>query len=215
MSTVIDQQELEGAIAAAELDDDEARSVTAMVVEGAGTIEEAVAAALAARTATVTPPAAKTVDPAGDEPTPRQLKELEKENTRHVEAVIDLMGAFVDGFVPCSTCDTMGLEPPQPPAKTHDFFRACATCNGYGQVLTGSLEQQFASIACPDCGGRGYLEMLVDNTPAVELIKQLRAQRATAQVLDPAQPPPAPAPAPALDVGFGRPAWMGDPTVGQ
>lgn len=215
MSTVINQEELETAIAAAELDDDETRMVTAMVVEGAGTIEEAVAAALAARM--MTPPPAETTGPpvTSEEPTRTQIRDLVKENERHDDAVHDIMGGFVEGFVACDKCDGLGLEPPAPPVKTHEFFRACGTCNGYGSVLTGSLEDQYRGIGCPDCGGRGYLEMLVDNTPAVELVKQLRAQRATTQPVDLAAPPAAPLTAPPLDVGFGRPAWMGDPTVGQ
>lgn len=215
MSTVIDQQELEGAIAAAELDEDEARIVTAMVVEGAGTIEEAVAAALAARTATVTPPAETIAVQADGEPSPRQLKELDRENGRHVEAVRDIMGAFVAGFVACEKCETLGLEPPGPKPKTHEFYVACGTCNGFGRVLTGSLDQGNADVACPDCGGRGYLELMLDNTPAAELVKQLRAQRAaTTLSVDVQQPAAPPAIAP-VQADFGRPAWMGDSTIGQ
>jgi DNA-directed RNA polymerase subunit RPC12/RpoP len=215
MTTVIDQEELDAAIAAAELDDEERAVVTRMVVEGLATIDEAVAAALVnrdANTAALMPPSE---EPAEGEPTPRQLRELDKENGRHVEAVKDIMGAFVAGFVPCEKCETLGLEPPGPKPKTHEFYVACGTCNGFGRVLTGSLDQGNADVACPDCGGRGYLELMLDNTPAAELVKQLRAQRATATLPVDVQQPPAPAATQPVQADFGRPAWMGDPALGQ
>lgn len=215
MSTITDETALATAIAEAGLTDVEAELVNRILEDTDASAEEAIASALAMREAEAAPPATTTGEAESAEPTVKQLKDLDKENTRHVETVHRIMGSFVAGFVACEKCDTLGLEPPGPKPRSHDFFQACATCNGYGQVLTGSLEAQFSSINCPDCGGRGYLEMLVDNTPAAELVKQLRAQRATAPQVDLAAPPVLPAAAPAHEVSFGRPAWMGDPTVGQ
>lgn len=215
MSTITNEDELAQAMGAAELTDAERELVVKTMEETEASGEEAIAAALMLRSAAVADALEAVAPPPQGEPTAKQLKELDKANERHVAAVRGIMGAFVDDFVPCAKCDSMGLEPAAPQPKAHDFFRACGTCNGYGRVLTGSLDEQNADVACPDCGGRGYLEMLLDNTPAVELVKQLRAQRATVQQGDLAPPVAAPQPAPALDVGFGRPAWMGDPTVGQ
>lgn len=215
MTAVIDEKELDAAIAAAELDDEEKAVVTRMVVEGLATIDEAVAAALVDRTADDAPPAPPIGESESGEPTPKQLKELDRENGRHVEAVQDIMGAFVAGFVPCEKCETLGLEPPGPKPKTHEFYVACGTCNGFGRVLTGSLDQGNADVACPDCGGRGYLELMLDNTPAAELVKQLRAQRAATPLPVDVHTPAAPPATAPVQADFGRPAWMGDPTVGQ
>lgn len=80
--------------------------------------------------------------------------------------------------------------------RTHEKFKRCDTCNGYGQVLTGSLAANEATANCPRCAGRGYLEKL-DRLP----------------------PPPANVvaaagngePAPADE--YGVPSWMGNPQL--
>lgn len=214
MSTVTEIAELEAAIAEAELTDEEGELVKRLVGEEELAPDEAIAAAIATREQPPQPPPPPEGEPEGDEPTPKQLRDLVKENERHVERVHAVMGGFVDGFEPCDKCDTLGLQPPGPKPRSHAFYKACETCNGFGQVLTGSLEAQYSAIACPDCGGRGFLEAMVDNTPAAELVKQLRAQRAAVPASVELQPPIA-APAPAGgEVTFGRPAWMGDPNLG-
>lgn len=214
MSTLTDTAELEAAIAEAELTDTEAELVKRLVADEELAPDEAIAAAIATREAEPTPPPAANGETEGEEPSAKQLRELAKENERHVASVHRIMGGFVEGFEPCEKCDTLGLEPPGPKPRAHSFFKACDTCNGYGQVLTGSLEAQYSAVNCPDCAGRGYLEAMVDNTPAVEVVKQLRAQRAAApQPLEPVQPPVPPTGGGA-DVTYGRPTWMGDPGLG-
>jgi DNA-directed RNA polymerase subunit RPC12/RpoP len=215
MSTVTEIAELEAAITEAELTDDEAELVKRLVGEEQLAPDEAIAAAIATREEQPPPPAPPGPEPEGDEPSAKQLRDLAKENDRHVEAVRKIMGGFVEGFVGCEKCDTIGLEPPGPKPRSHDFYQACATCNGFGQVLTGSLEAQYAAIACPDCGGRGFLEAMVDNTPAAELVKQLRAQRAAAPAAPELVQPIVPQAPAGGEVTFGRPTWMGDPQLGQ
>lgn len=214
MSTLTDTAELEAAIAEAELTDEEGELVKRLVVEEQLAPDEAIAAAIATRDEQPQPPAPPAGEPEGEEPSSKQLRELVKENERHVAAVSKIMGGFVDGFEPCEKCDTLGLQPPGPKPRTHSFFKACETCAGFGQVLTGSLEAQYQAVACPDCGGRGYLEAMVDNTPAVEVVKQLREQRAAApRPLEPVALAPVVEPA-GGEVTFGRPSWMGDPGLG-
>lgn len=212
--TVAEIAELEGMIGEAELTDEEGELVKRLVNEEQLAPDEAIAAAIATREEN-TPPAPKAETPAeGDEPTGKQLRDLTKENERHVAKVREIMGGFVDGFEPCEKCDTIGLQPPGPKPRSHAFYKACETCAGFGQVLTGSLEAQYAAIACPDCGGRGFLEAMVDNTPAVELVKQLRAQHAAAPAATELAPQLVQPAGGGGEVSFGRPSWMGDPAIG-
>lgn len=80
--------------------------------------------------------------------------------------------------------------------NTHEKFRRCSTCNGRGEVLTGSLADGKQTADCPRCGGRGYLEKL-DDEPAGE---EQGATNGTGAA-DP-------------DAGYGVPTWMGDPNIG-
>lgn len=43
--------------------------------------------------------------------------------------------------------------------------RTCETCNGYGQTLTGSRVEAFATRQCPTCQGLGYVEILPEPPP--------------------------------------------------
>lgn len=78
--------------------------------------------------------------------------------------------------------------------KAHAKFKRCATCNGHGQVLTGSLAEQQQTADCPRCGGRGYLERLEQEQPPAE------------RAIEPARNGDD-------DDGFGVPKWMGDPNL--
>lgn len=213
--TVAEVAELEGKIGEAELTDEEAALVKRLVAEEELAPDEAIAAALATREQE-TPPAPKAEPPIeGDEPTTKQLRDLTRENERHVGKVREIMGGFVEGFEPCEKCDTIGLQSPGPKPRAHAFYKACETCAGFGQVLTGSLEAQYAAIACPDCGGRGFLEAMLDNTPAVEVVKQLREQRAAAPAATELAPQLVQPTGAGGEVSYGRPTWMGDPQLGQ
>lgn len=215
MSTTELSEELERTIAEHDLTEEHAIRVRELVDTGVPVLD-AIRQAGEEQQAPE-PPAEPSADPAAglDEPTPKMLKTLQRETERYHAKVRAIMGGFVEGFVDCSTCGGIGLEPDAPKAKTHPFFAECETCNGYGQVLTGSRDENNLGRDCPDCLGRGYLELLLDNTPAVELVKQWRDQRA---VTPAPQPPvvlePSPEP-PAADARMGTPAWMGDTRLGQ
>lgn len=59
------------------------------------------------------------------------------------------------GYQLCGVCAGAGIIPddvrPDPTVQT------CATCNGRGQVLTGSLVPDYVLQACPECQGRGHV----------------------------------------------------------
>ena len=214
MSVTDTAEELERVIAEHDLAAEHAERVRELAQEGVPVLDAIRQAAAEGETEEqpATPPAQASTELA--EPTPAMLKRLAAETDRHLANVAKIMGGFVDGFVICDKCDALGLTEPAPPARTHEFYAACQTCNGYGQVLTGSLEQQYAAVACPDCLGRGYLEALLDNTPATAIVAEVREQRRTA-VQQPVAVVQIPTPAaPAGELEYGRPAWMGDPSVG-
>jgi hypothetical protein len=207
-------EELEAAIADHDLSEEHAIRVRELADQGVDVLDAIKRAGEELSEGKNTAPPSD--DPAAglEEPTPAMLKRLAKEIERHDASVRRIMGGFVEGYAPCSTCDGIGLEQPGPKPATHPFYGACPTCRGFGEVLTGSLEGQYRGVACPDCGSRGYLELMLDNTPAVEIVEQWRQQR----VLTATQPAPV-----VLEpqteglepkLVMGRPAWMGDPAIG-
>lgn len=215
MSATELSEELEAAIADHDLSEEHAIRVRELADQGVP-ILDAIKQAGEEQAAPPVPVTGSDDPAAGlDEPSPAMLKRLSKEVERHDATVRKIMGSFVEGLEPCSTCNGIGLEQPGPKPLEHAFFTACPTCAGFGRVLTGSLEEQYAGVACPDCGGRGYLEAMMDNTPAVEIVQQVREQRRLAQ----APPPPVAIETNgggnAGELSMGRPAWMGDPNLGQ
>lgn len=211
MSTATELAELDAAIAENELAADEGERLRELLAEG-WELASAVGQVLSARE--TPPPAETTPPPPPTEPTDKQWRELGKENERHEAAVHRIMGAFVAGFETCEACGGSALTPPGPPApapKPHEWFKTCDTCNGFGQVLTGSLRAGNEARDCPTCLGRGYLEALDE-------------QGAPLAGANGAQSPPAELPpvassdaaaAPAAGERFGVPSWMGDPNLGR
>jgi hypothetical protein len=215
MSTITREAELEAAIAEAELTDEEAELAKGAVAEGLS-IADAIAAVLIEREPAPAPPAEQPGELG--EPSDKQLRALDAEQARHEKRVHEIMGGHVAGFVTCEACAGVGLVPPEPPGpelKEHEWFQTCETCNGYGKVKTGSLSAEHALRNCPGCGGRGYLEA-IDASGAA-----LAGDGNAAQAPPPLElaAPPAVEPAPgnggAPELRFGRPSWMGDPTLGQ
>lgn len=146
-------------------------------------------------------------EPTGDEP-----EEPSDDDDRSDELRAEQLGLVVDGFE-AALRDVLGADEKLDPVpmdgaigfmvpgalelKAHAKFRRCSTCNGHGQVLTGSLADQRQTTDCPRCAGRGYLEKTEELAGDGE-------QDATNGdgAVDP-------------DAGFGVPKWMGDPAVGQ
>lgn len=215
MSTQEQVIDLEQVIETAELSDEEAQLVRQMVESEELSPDEAVQAALATRDDDADDEQPTLAEAPASEPSDRQLKALDKEADRHIAAAHKIMGHFLEGFVGCEECGGLGLTPPGPQAKTHPFYTGCPTCNAFGKVKTGSLVEEHIGVNCPDCLGRGFLEAMADNETAVELVERLRQQK---RLLEPSvEQPVAP---PQLEqvpgeLKMGRPAWLGDVSLGS
>lgn len=214
MSVATHLAELEAAIAENELEETAAERLRELVQEGSP-IPDALELVLAERDGAAPPPPLPepAAAPTGD-PTEKQLRELDREQTRHLEKARTIMGPFLEGFGECEKCDGLGLTPPGPTPQGHEWFIPCPTCNGFGEVYTGSLRSGRESRDCPACGGAGYLEALDANGVSL-------AEGGNAGPARPASLPPEPsadlleqAPAPTPAPRHGRPAWMGDPAIG-
>lgn len=215
MSRATELAEIDAAITEADLSDDEAK-VAREGIEMGVPVQEAIRLVIEARTEEVAELAAN----AGvvGELTPDQLEALDRQLEIHTRKVKGILGGAAEALEACPECGGMGLhepgpEPPMP--KPHEFFKACETCNALGQVLTGSLVAGNVSRPCPDCGGRGYLEQLDGAGNA------LAGGNGTAPVPAVVMPPPPGGDQAVVEVAsdatprFGRPAWMGDPNLGN
>jgi len=80
----------------------------------------------------------------------------------------------------------------------HDNFTRCTTCNGYGKVLTGSMNAGNEERDCPDprCNGLGYWQKPSPVTPQAPTLAQ-----------------PLPAPANGAGEWAPAPSWLGDPNL--
>jgi rubrerythrin len=125
-------------------------------------------------------------------------KLLEQEEKRHKRALEKALGPEALAH-PCDRCDALGYVPPwrdadddgAPEYRTHDQFQRCGACDGLGDVLTGSQRPGSELQGCPDCGARGFLEKIPAPAPLI----------------------PQPASGNGEQITYGRPTWMGDPTV--
>ena len=214
MSTATDIAELEAAAVEAELSDEETEAVKETVAEGAS-LEEAVAFVLSQREGTdeEPPPPAPPAEELG-EPTAKQIKALETQAERHLEKVRTIMGGHVAGFDVCPECGAVGLVPPGPRPQSHEDYKACPTCAGFGQIKTGSLRGGHEAADCPTCKGAGYLIRRVDpnataangaTAPVVPFVAQPESHELA--------PPPAAPTTPAAET-WEAATWMGDPTLG-
>lgn len=215
MSTATHLAELDAAIAENELDETATERLRELVQEGSP-IPDALELVLAERAGDEQPPPLPepAEAPAGD-PSDKQLRELDREQTRHLDKARTIMGPFLEGFVECEKCGGLGLTPPGPQPQTHEFFIACPTCQGFGEVYTGSLRPGKESRDCPGCGGSGYLEAL--DPQGVPLAQGGNPAAAPAPLPTPPELSPQleERPAGVAPPTFGRPAWMGDPAIGS
>jgi hypothetical protein len=147
-----------------------------------------------------------------DEPTREQLRELDVETERHEQRVHEIMGAFVEGFVACERCYGQGIVPPAPQPQPFESYKACPTCAGWGQVLTGSIRAGKELIDCPGCAGRGYVERLNSSGGALTPSAGAPATVPAAPNLEQPEAEQNGSGAPAEEV-WGVPSWMGDPNL--
>lgn len=113
---------------------------------------------------------------------------LEREAQRHTKRIGEIMGDDAVALVMCEACDDKipgwhwpaEVFPEGSPERTlyellaggtdaqmkhHDRFTVCASCNGFGQVLTGARNEIGRMRICPECGGDGYKDAQ-ENQPA-------------------------------------------------
>ncbi len=107
-----------------------------------------------------------------------RMKRLEKEATRHANAVASILEEDAQEFQPCPLCLPFapGFRLPVPPSEQEwatitaavfggesmDYGKAtdasaCPDCNALGQVLTGSKVASHRLRNCSRCSGAGYL----------------------------------------------------------
>lgn len=166
-------------------------------------------------TATVEPGDEPEAEPGDEEPEaePDEQPEADEEpEAKSDEQRVAELDALMAGFE-AGLRDVFGIEEELQPVpmdgavgymlpgalvlKDHEHYRRCATCNGHGQVLTGSLADGKQTADCPRCSGRGYLERLPESQQ-----QTVPTNGNGDGEVDP-------------DAGFGVPAWMGDPAIGQ
>lgn len=215
MSEIKQAAELEAAIAEAELTEEEADRIPALVAEGVPPTE-AIALILEERDAEPEPDTPRpAAEPELSEPSAKQIKALDAEQSRHERRVHEIMGGFVEGFEACEACNGVGLVPPGPPPpepKGHEYFKACDTCNGFGQVRTGSLRAGHEARDCPTCKGRGYLEALSD---AGAPLAPADGTTSNPYPTTTAGNENGHAAETAGELTYGTPSWMGDPNLSR
>ena len=120
-----------------------------------------------------------------------QTKAIVSELGRHERAWAKLNGLEPEDLNACPTCEGVGFTmEPQPKIATAEYTRRCSTCNGYGEVLSGSLRQGNETVKCLTCQGMGYEdireaaqltqngEARVDLTPVAAVDPEVEALRA-------------------------------------
>ena len=130
------------------------------------------------------------------EPTPEQQAKRLGRVVGSFELELRELFGETEPLTPLSMDGAIGfMIPGMLEVKPNDKFRRCSTCNGHGQVLTGSLADGKQTADCPRCAGLGYLTRLEgdDVQPA--------APTNGNNAVDP-------------DAGFGVESWMGDPNIG-
>lgn len=125
---------------------------------------------------------------------------LEKELTRHRKAVQKALGDGFEAMTDCPTCYTLGYVPhglePEPELLEDENLAACPACNGYGQVITGSRNEQYFTTQCTRCAGTGYRD------------KAAIAADAHARTIDTTPPSSYPPPQPVPIWDAGQNAWV-------
>lgn len=119
-------------------------------------------------------------EPASDAVIEQIGKQLDKEADRHTKAVVRIMGESMGDLVPCPLCITPGFVTVVPPAdfdplqrlavlaalgedappelRPHPNRRRCETCDGWGDLTTGSRKNTTAVDGCPTCMGNGWID---------------------------------------------------------
>lgn len=129
-----------------------------------------------------------------EEPSDAMIAELQAACDEHHDHVQAIMGPFVAGFVPCETCNGIGLAYPAPTGPQLEHSQGattCSVCKGFGELLTGSKRSGYEKIQCANCSGQGWVGQ--GNMPAATATQQVVEQFPAGQVETPLQQPSPPA----------------------
>lgn len=129
-----------------------------------------------------------------EEPTDQMIAELQAACNDHHDRVHAIMGPFVDGFVPCESCNGIGIAYPLPSGPQLEHSQGattCSVCKGYGELLTGSKRSGFEKIQCTNCNGQGWTGQgnMPPQTAAQHAVEQYPTGDAAAVVQQPPTPP--------------------------
>jgi hypothetical protein len=127
-------------------------------------------------------------EPPSDKAIERALTMIEKAGDAYVKKVTTIQARTDLGLVECPLCPVPGFvsdpAPPEfdpaqldavrnylgldaPPAyQANQNYSACATCDGWGMVATGSKRPGYTDAECPDCLGKGYRDTRFDQALA-------------------------------------------------
>jgi hypothetical protein len=96
----------------------------------------------------------------------KQMRAFVAEMERHTRAWADAAGVPPETLEACPTCQGAGFL--DKPLKVSAHHQVCEACNGYGQVISGSLNPNAATVPCVECQGYGHVPKLaeVSMTPA-------------------------------------------------
>lgn len=95
-----------------------------------------------------------------EEPSDAMIVELRAACDEHHDHVHAIMGPFVDGFVPCETCNGIGLAYPMPAGRKLQPRQGaveCSVCQGEGELELPTKREQFKIEQCTNCNGRGWV----------------------------------------------------------
>jgi hypothetical protein len=109
--------------------------------------------------------------------------ELDKANELYIKRVQRIVGKTVP-LNGCEKCQGMGFllgdEVPIPELVHPSNLTACEYCNGYGAVISGSLNPDHATVVCTKCSGLGYITVApqsnvtpITNTQPVAVNQQI------------------------------------------
>lgn len=125
----------------------------------------------------------------------QRLEKLNREGERHFKRVHEIMREQMRDLAPCELCWSfapgfrfqpvpdeqranvmIALELSEVAAYVHDrHSEACAECNGWGMVATGSKVNGQDALTCLNCGGKGWMgdrapETRVALTPVAPIV---------------------------------------------
>jgi hypothetical protein len=129
-----------------------------------------------------------------EEPSDAMIAELQAACNDHHDHVHAIMGPFVDAFVPCETCNGIGLAYPTPATPRLEVkagTQECPICKGAGELGLPTKREGFDREQCENCNGKGWVGR--GNLPPTEAARAAVAdysggEPAAAVAAQPAQP---------------------------